>query len=230
MRRVLLPIGLLLLLAACATPATVPDSERARVDRELAGRQRYLRVAMYAGPLWQDTTRIFLTDQPGAELDLLENGSGAPIPPPSPERVLAPGTPVRIRKIEFPTTWGMAERVMMTPRFNPWVYLDGPGDGRPLVIVLPRDMNRFEDVRSELDRVLTSDDPAGTFAALPQDQREAILRKEPIDGMGARALEMAWGLPEKKRIDRPAGTEEWAWPGGKRRVYLRDERVEKIEK
>ncbi|WP_242395940.1 hypothetical protein [Anaeromyxobacter oryzisoli] len=230
MRRVLLSSIGLLLLAACVTPATVPDSERARLDRELVGRQRYLRVAMYAGPLWQDTTRTFITDQPGAELDLLENESGKPIPPPPPERVLAPGTPVRIRKIEFPTTWGMAERVMMTPRYNAWVYLDGPSAGRPLVIVLPRDMTRFDDIRAELDRVLTADDPARTFYALPQEQREAVLRKQPIDGMGQRALEMAWGLPEKKRIDRPAGTEEWTWPGGKRRAYLRDDRVEKIEK
>ena len=229
MRRALLSTLALSLLAACHTPATVPDSERARVDREVAGQQRYLRVAMYAGPLWADTSKVFLTDQPGAELDMLETGGGAPIPPPPPERVLAPGTPVRVRKVEFPTTWGVAERVMMTPRFNPWVYLDG-GGAKPWVIVLPRDTTRFEDVRAELERVLTSDDPGSTFAALPQDQREAILRKEAIEGMGPRALEMAWGLPEKKRIDRPAGTEEWAWPGGKRRAYLRDERVEKIEK
>jgi hypothetical protein len=229
MRRALLSSLVLSLLAACHTPATVPDTERARVDREVSGQQRYLRVAMYAGPLWADTTRVFLTDQPGAELDLLETGGGAPIPPPPPERVLAPGTPVRIRKVEFPTTWGVAGRVMMTPRFNPWVYLDG-GGSKPWVIVLPRDTTRFEEVRAELERVLTSDDPGATFSGLPQDQREAILRKEPIEGMGPRALEMAWGLPEKKHIDRPAGTEEWTWPGGKRRAYLRDDRVEKIER
>jgi hypothetical protein len=229
MRRVLLCTALAL-LAACATPATVPDTERERTDRELTGQQRHLRVAMYAGPLWRDTTKVFLTDQPGAELDLLETGSGTPIPPPPPERVLAPGTPVRIRKVEFPTSWGIADRVVMTPRFNPWVYLEGAGDGRPYVLVLPRDLNRFDDVRAELERVLTSDDPGGAFSALPQEQREAVLRKEAMDGMSARALEMAWGLPERKRIDRPAGTEEWSWPGGKRRAYLRDDRVEKVER
>jgi hypothetical protein len=36
---------------------------------------------------------------------------------------------------------------------------------------------------------------------------------------------MAWGQPERKRIDRPARTEEWLWPEGKRRAFLEDGRL-----
>lgn len=228
MPRVSLAVALAL-LAACVTPATVPDAERARADRELIGQQRYLRVAMYASPLWSDTSKVFLSDQPGAELDLLEDDTGKPIAPPAPERVLPPGTAVRLRKVEFPNAWILADRVLMTPRYNPWVYLEGGRDPRPYVLVLTRDLTRYEDVRLELERVLTSDDPAPAFAALPLDQREAILRKQAIEGMSPRALEMAWGVPERKKIDRPASTEEWTWPGGKRKAFLRDDRVERVE-
>jgi hypothetical protein len=232
MRRVLvlvLALGLFP-LAACFPRAAILDAERERVQGSLAGRQRYARVALYAGPLWGDTAKVFLSDQPGAELDLVETASGVPIPPPSPQRVLAPGTPVRIRTVEFPSGWLIAQRVVMTPRYHPWVYLDLGGDARPHVIVLSQTAATSEEIQSELDRFLTSDDPAPAFGALPPDQRDAILRKEAQEGMTARALEMAWGFPERKRIDRPAGTEEWSWPGGKRRAFLRADRVERIER
>jgi hypothetical protein len=230
MPRALLIVAALLPLVACAPRATIPDAERERVARELDGQQRYLRVATYASPLWGDTAKVFVYDQPAAELDLVESAGGKPIPPPASERILAPGTPVRIRQVEFPTGWLIAQRVVMSPRWHPWVYLEAGGDRRPYVLVLSQTATTFEDVRAEVERILTSDDPAPFLASLPQDQREAILRKQPIEGMGQRALEMAWGLPERKRIDRPAATEEWTWPGGKRRAFLRDDRVERLEK
>jgi hypothetical protein len=229
MRRVLVLLIALAPLIACFPRATVPDTERQRVSRELTGQQRYLRVAAYAAPLWGDRGKLFVSDQPGSELDLVETGGGQPIPPPTPQRVLPPGTPVRVRAVEFPTGGIIAQRVVMSPRYHPWVYLEVGGEARPHVLVLSQTVATYEDVQGEIERLLTADDPSSAFGALPQDQRDAILRKEPIEGMTARALEMAWGLPEKRRIDRPAGTEEWTWPGGKRKAFLRDERVERVE-
>ncbi len=230
MRRPLLVAAALLFLAACAPRATIPDAERERVSRELEGQQRYTRVALNVGPLWGDTGKAFVTDRPAGEIDLVETASGEPIPPPAFQRVLAPGTPVRLQRVEFPTGWLIAERVVMTPRYHPWAYLSVAGDPRPYVIVLSQTASTFDDVRAELERTLSTDDVGPVFAALPQDQRDAVLRKEPIEGMSARALEMAWGLPERKRIDRPAGTEEWRWDLGKRHAFLRDDRLERFEK
>lgn len=230
MRRALLLVIALMPLSACFPRTAIPDSERERISHEVAGQQRYLRVAAYAGPLWGDRSRVFVSELPPGEVDLVETTDHKPIAPPQAERVLAPGTPVRLRQIEFPTGWLIAQRVVMTPRYHPWVYLDVGGDPRPHVIVLSQTAASAEDVRGELDRILTADDPTAIFAALPEEQRQAILRKEPLEGMGARAVEMAWGLPEKKRIDRPAGTEEWVWPGGKRRAFLRDDRLERFER
>lgn len=230
MRRVLVLAPALLALAACAPHAAIPDAERTRVQQELSGQQRYLRVAAYVAPFWGDHTKTLLTDQAPANLDFIETTGGTPIAPPTPERVLPPGTPVRLREVEFPTGWLIARRVVMTPRYSPWVYVEAAGESRPLVVVLPQTAVTYEDVRAEVEQILTTDDPSSSFRNLPQEQRAAILKKEPAEGMSPRALEMAWGLPEKKRIDRPARTEEWSWAGGKRRAFFQDDRLVRWER
>jgi hypothetical protein len=230
MRR-LLPLALALLpLLACAPRAVIPDAEREKVGAAFMGEQRWTRVALYAGPLWGDRTRVLLSDAPLDELDLVQTTGGTPVAPPPAERVVAPGTAVRIRDVEFPTGWTIAKRVVMTPRYHPWVIVDVPGDARPHVVVLSQLAASFDDVRAELERVLSKDDPSSAFAALPAEQRAAVLKKELIEGMSTRAAELAWGLPEKKHIDRPAASEEWTWPGGKRRASFQDDRLVRWEK
>jgi hypothetical protein len=228
MRRVHL-VSAALTLLACTPRAVIPERERERVTTELAGQQRWLRVAAYAGPLWGDRSRVLLSDVPPAELDLVLSPGGSPVKPPPPERVVAPGTPVRVREVEFPTGWTIAKRVVMTPRYHPWVLLDVPGDSRPHVVVLSQTAASLDEVRAELERTLTADDPSSLFAALPPEQREAILRKDVVEGMPPRAVEMAWGLPERRRIDRPTSREEWLWPGGKRKAFFQDDRLSRYE-
>jgi hypothetical protein len=215
---------------ACAPRAVIPDAERQRVSAEITGQPRWLRVAAYAAPLWGDRTKVLLSDVPLEELDLVETTGGAPVPPPPAEKVLSPGTAVRIRAVEFPTGWIIANRVVMTPRYHPWVIVDVPGDSRPNVVVLSQTAVTFDEVRAELERLLSTDDPGALYAALPQEHRDAIGKKELVEGMSPRALEMAWGFPERKRIDRPAATEEWTWPGGKRKAFLQDERLVRWQK
>src|SRR5512133_3717707 len=175
MRRILLFAVPLALAVACTPRANIPDAERTRVERELAGQQRYLRVAAYVAPFWGDRSKLLLSDQPPSELTYLETAAGVPIPPPAPERILPPGTAVRVREVEFPTGWLIAQRVVMTPRYNPWVFVEGP-ENRPLVVVLSQTAATYDDVRSELSQVLTADDPSSLYRALPQEQRDAVLR------------------------------------------------------
>ena len=217
-------------VAACAPRVVIPDEERLRVSEELDGRARYLRVALYAAPFFGDSTRYLLTDQPVEEVQLLESTGGEKIPPPPAERILAPGTRVRIRTIEVPTAWLIAKRIVMTPRYHPWAIVDIEGDSRPGVIVLPQEAARLEELRAELDRVLSPDDPRPELEALPRDQQEAIRRKELVEGMTARAVELSWGQPEKRRIDRPEGTEDWSWPGSRRAAHFKEERLVRGEK
>lgn len=220
MRRCLLLLPLL--LAACFPRASVPEGERQRASRELEGQLRFAKVALYLGPLFGDETKLLVSDQPAEEIDLLEGVDGKTIAAPQPDRVILPGTPLRVRAVEFPTGWIIASRIVMTPRYHPWVFLDLQDDSRPAVIVIPQTATSADDVRTELERYVGTVDPSATFQALPEVQRAAIALKRPVEGMGAQALEMAWGYPEKKVIDRPAGTEEWSWSEGHRKASLRD--------
>jgi hypothetical protein len=220
---------MLLLALGCFPRASVPEGERERASRELEGQRRFTQVAVFVGPFFGDATHLLVSDQPFGELDLMQSTSGNPIPPPRAERVLPPGTPVTIGKVEFPTGWLIAKRVVMTPRYHPWVYLGLQGEARPLVVVLPQTLTSAEEVRLELGRLLGTVDPSPALAALPETQRTAVLRKDVIEGMGAPAVEMAWGYPEKKVIDRPARTEAWTWPGGRRRAWFADGQLARFE-
>lgn len=224
-RTVLLALAALASLTACAPRAVIPDEERLRIAEELEGRARYLRVAANVAPFFGDSTRHLLTDQPVDEVQLLESTSGRKIPPPPAERVLPPGTRFRIRAVEFPTPWLIAKRIVMTPRYHPWAILDLDGDSRPYVVVLPQEAVRLEDVNVELGRLLSTDDPSAELQALPRDQQEVIRRRDLVEGMTARAVEMAWGQPEKRRIDRPTGTEDWTWPGARRTAHFKEDRL-----
>ncbi len=228
MRRALLlsiPLLAVALAAGCAPRAVIPDAERDRVRRELSGEQRWLRVAAYASPLYGDTSKVMLSDQPLDELDLVETTGGTPVPPPKVERIVPPGTAVRISDVEFPTGWIIAKRVVMSPRYHPWVLVEMPGDRRPYVVVLSPTVTTYDEVRAELDRILTKDDPSSALAALPEEQRAAVLKKTLVEGMGPRAVEMAWGLPERIQVDRPAQTESWSWSGGKRTASFQEDRL-----
>jgi len=239
MRR-LLPLLLLLsvLPAPACAPSTVvvPDADRLRVTRELAGRKRWLKVAVHLGPFFGDGQKLFASDQPFAEVELLEEPGGKNIPPPPAERILPPGTPLVIREVEFPgpssiqtTSWIPMRRVLLTPRYHPWAYLELPGEPRPVVLVLPQGVRSFEDVQAELDRYLGTADPSADLQALPEGQRRAIARKEILEGMGPQAVTMAWGYPDRRILDRPAAKEQWIWPGGRRKAWFEDERVVRVE-
>jgi hypothetical protein len=222
-------ILLLLLGAGCFPRVSVPEQERQRASRELEGQRRVTKVAVFVGPFFEDPSKLLVSDQPFQELDLLETMSGSVVAPPPAERVLPPGTPLRVDKVEFPTGWLIAKRVVMTPRYHPWVYLSLEGEPRPLVLVLPQTLTSAEDVRVEIERVAGTTDPSPALQALPDRQRTAIARKDIVEGMSPQAIEMAWGYPEKKVIDRPSNSEEWTWPGGKRKASLRQGKLVRWE-
>ncbi|HET9596563.1 MAG TPA: hypothetical protein VFP65_13325 [Anaeromyxobacteraceae bacterium] len=222
-------VWMLLLALGCFPRVSVPEGERERASRDLEGQRRFTQVALFTGPFFGDATHLLVSDQPFGELDLLQSTSGETIAPPRAERVLPPGTPVAIDKVEFPTGWLIAKRVVMTPRYHPWVYLKAEGEARPLVVVLPQTLTTAEEVRVELERILGTVDPSPALAALPEAQRTAVLRKDVVEGMGPQAVEMAWGYPQKKVVDRPARTEAWTWPGGRRRAWFADGQLARFE-
>jgi hypothetical protein len=230
--RLMMPAALALALAAagCAPLTVVPDAERERTHAGLDGQARWLRVALTVSPLFGDRSKLLLLDAPASEVDLLRATDDSVIPPPAVERILVPGTAVQVEKVEFPTGMVIAGRALMSPRYHPWLYLKLPGEERPAIIVLSHAAVSAEALLEEAGRMLTRDDPSRALAALPAEQRQAIGRRELLEGMGSRAVEMAWGVPERVKIDRPAATAEWAWPAGKRRAWFQDEKLLRWER
>ncbi|HZZ83532.1 MAG TPA: hypothetical protein VFE30_03255 [Anaeromyxobacteraceae bacterium] len=231
MRRLPLCLLTALLASACASPhLAIGEGDRQRVIGELEGRRRFTRVALYDGDFFGDRNGCLLSDQPFAELDLIEHPDGSVIPPPEAGAVIPPGTPVRVEKVEFPTGWTIAQRMVMTPRYQPWIHLSVKGEPRRCVLVLPQDLRSREDALAEVARVLTTDDPSPRLAALPTAWRDAVLKKELLEGMSPAAVELSWGVPDKRHIDRPAHAEDWSWAGGRRRASFADDRLVKFEK
>lgn len=225
MLRPLAAAVLLAPLLACAPRMAIPESEQARAASELRGARRFLRVAAWAGPFFGDSTMTLVTDRVPAELDLLETPSGERVAPPKPERVLAPGTPVTVQDLEFPTAMAFTRRAVMTPRYEPWLLFRVAGDDRTHVLVLSRADATASDLLADVGRVLSATDPSPAFKALSPAIREAVMRKDLVDGMSRQAATMAWGVPDRIVMDRPARAEDWTWTGGKRRAFFQDDRL-----
>lgn len=235
----LLLAALLPLASACASYTALSPDEVARIDRGLTGGKevRYLDKSFYVTPFFGDGTKRLLTDVPPEEVRLLNDTGGKPISPGEVEKILPAGTRVRITKVEFPTALAVTGRMLYTPRTQPWVYVqtEADSDPRPLIVVLRPQIKTEAEFHAELDAALSPTDPAKQLEAMPESVQAAIREKRAVIDMSAEALEMAWGSPERIKVDYPkAGeggprTEVWTWPGGRRRAELIDGRVSKLE-
>jgi hypothetical protein len=215
-------------LSGCATAAiALPPEDAARLARELTGEQRFLRVSMYSTPFFKDASKKLLTPVAPDLVQLLEDPQGQPISPGEVEATWPAGTRVRILKVEYPSSWVMAERVLYTPRTLAWIYVDiagAPRGSEPYVLVLRPGIKTSDEFRAELDRLLTRDDPAARLEAFSEGVRENIRTKTGAVDMPAEALEMAWGYPDARRIefDGTHKKETWSWAQGKRVAVLVD--------
>jgi hypothetical protein len=222
-------VVLCLTLFGCAGNTTLPENDRIALQQELVAHARYLKVAMRVAPFFQDQSKWLLSDRSLDEIDLIDDPTGAPVPPGPAVGILLPGARLRIDRIEFPTNFVVAERVIYSPRFNPWVYLvpadrQSPADalsgGRPFILVLPQHMQTRDDVLAELDRYLSHEDASAAFRALPQQYQEAIAQKNVLAGMGPSEVEMAWGYPERIHLDEARKTQAWTWPARKQEAFF----------
>lgn len=229
--------GLTLLLATlsgCASYTALAPEEREAANRYATSRggEQFLKLSFYVTPFFGDASKRLLTDVPPEEVELLNDPRGQPIRPGAVEQTLGAGRPVRVLKVEFPTSWAMTERVVYTPRTQPWVYLEVPGEktDRPYILVLRPGLKSVEDVRSELERYLTREDPAPKLSNFNAAVREAIAKKSALPEMPADALLMAWGYPEIKKISFEDGArkEIWLYAGKKRSATLVDGRVSEL--
>jgi hypothetical protein len=231
----LLVVLLGLLAAGCKSHTLIAPDDRAWLEQSLTGpdASRYLRQSLYVTPFFGDASRRLLTPYPPEDVDLLNDRLGKPINPGPVEATLPAGAKATIRRVEFPTAWVVTERVLYTPRTWPWVYVDveGAPPGPPLVLVLPPHHKTRQDFLAEVERTLAAQDPAPKLAAFNEPVREAIKQKKTITDMPAEALEMSWGYPEtiKRTLEGTVRKEEWIYPRGRRRAFLSDGLLVRVE-
>jgi hypothetical protein len=224
-----------LLAAGCASYATVPQEDRMALVRDLTGRRsdKFLRLSFYVSPFFGDTSKKLLSPVPPDEVRLLKQASGEAIEPGLVERILPAGARVRITKVEFPTAVALTERPLHTPRTLPWIYLHALGESEqaPLILVLRPEIRSGEEFLAELDRYLSDTDLEATYARWSQVVQQAVRTKTAVIDMPAEALEMAWGYPDRKQISfaNSAKHEEWVYSGERRKAYLADGRVVRLE-
>ncbi len=221
--------------SACASYTTIPQEERINLTRDLTGRRsdKFLRLSFYVTPFFGDASKKLITPVPPDEVRLLEQPNGKPIEPGPVESIFPAGTRVRITKVEFPTSFAVAERILYTPRTLPWIYLRAAAgrDEAPLILVLKPQMGSSGEFLAELERYLSNADLAPTYARWSDVIQQAVRTKTAIIDMPADALEMAWGYPERKQLSfaDSVKNEEWVYPGDRRRAYLADGRVVRLE-
>lgn len=224
------------LATGCGTYTRMPPEARASLNSTLSGPEavQYLRVSSNVTPFFGDASKHLLTPYAPEDVRLLDDTKGKPINPGAVERVLPTGTKLRITKVEFPTSWVVAERVLYTPRTWPWVYLSEEGakpDAAPLVLVLPPNLERPEDFRAELEKYLSPRDVSAQLDALPPAVKDAVREKRLVPNMSMDAVRMAWGPPERvlRTLEGASKNEEWTYPGGRRKAFLTDGRLVRAE-
>ena len=228
--RLLLAAALLPLLG-CASYTALAPADRELLEREFTARDgtAYLKLSSYVTPFFGDASKKLLTPVLPEQVRLLESPAGEPISPGAVEKTVAAGRRVRVLKVEFPTSWAVSERMVYTPRTQPWVFLalEGERNEVPFVLVLRPQLRTPDEVRQELGRYLATEDLRPQLDRFTAPVREAVARKDVVVDMPAEALEMAWGYPEVKNFsfEGQVRKELWKWPGGTRTATVVDGRV-----
>ena len=236
MKRLLALLVPLALVTGCASQTLLSAEDRTKLEHDLTtgpSSERYLKASSYITPFFGDASKRLLTPYAPEEVRLLNDTKGNPINPGAVQALMPAGTKVRVLKVEFPTAWVMAERVLYSPRMHPWVYLDvvGAPPGPPVLLVLPQGLKTKEDVLAELDRHLLEHDPAPRLAKFQARFQEAIKQKKVLEYMPEAAVEMSWGMPEniRRTLEGQQVHQEWLYPGGKRRVFITDGLVTRVD-
>lgn len=192
-------LGLGFAVSACVTAqVALQPEESARLERGLAGEERFVRVSLYVTPFFfGDATRRLVTAVPPEQVRLLENPNASPVNPGKVERIIPAGTAVRITRVEFPTAFVMQERVLYTPLTLVGVSRGGGYAQERTALragARPGSQDSAE-FHAEVDRYLSSMTSGPPWREPARRHVEAIATKTARVGMTGEALEIGLGLP-----------------------------------
>lgn len=228
---------LLLGTLACASQTKLPPEVRTAIDHRHEGHLAELRRSYYYGDLYDENEKWLLSPYPFADTYHIVDNMGAPIHPKVQLGILPAGTKVVVEKVEFPDSWAMFRRMWTTPRFNTWVYVrpapdepHTPVNAKPMVLVLPMDLNTEESVEAAINKELAPDGEVTKWlASMRPTARAAIENKDVVPGMSVQELAASRGDPQRWFMDK-AGNDpaEVAWYP-KQEVWLVKDQVTEVK-
>lgn len=190
-------------IGACASQTALPAEVRAGIQERFTGQTVELRQSCFFGDLYDDNTKWLLSPHAFDHTHHIVDWHGKPIHPHEQRGIVRAGTQFRIHQIEFPDPKGLAQRMLTTPRYNPWIYLTPVDDSVRLprerhywVLLLPRDLEDGASVEREIARLLA---PKGEMRAWLGERRPkvrvAIEHKDLLAGMSIDEMIAAMGDP-----------------------------------
>lgn len=202
MRILRLPL-VVLILASCASQTRLPARVRIELGARHAGRTVELRQSCYYGDLYDENERWLLSPHPFDSIHHIVDTDGAPIQPKGQRGIAPAGSRFVIQQVEFPDGAAVATRMLTTPRYHPWIYLQPdaqgslPNERDVFILLLPMDLDSESAVEEALGRLLAPKDEVRQWLSKRTPTvRVAIEHKDMIEGMSRDELVAAMGEPQ----------------------------------
>jgi hypothetical protein len=226
-------------LPACATQTHLSAAIRSGLSQQHVGSVVQLRASCFYGDLYDENDLWLLSPYTFASTSHIVDLKGLPLHPQKLRGLWPAGSRFVVERLEFPTRWAMARRMLVTPRFNPWVYLrrlPEPGEpvakegGEPLYVwVLPEALESSGAVESALAAALAPDGTVTQWLqTLQPTHKIAVQHKEILVGMPRAALLAAMGEPQRFFADQQAGRRVTVAWYADREAWLLDEVVVEV--
>jgi len=211
---------------------------RLTIAQDLRGETVELRQSLYFGDLYDENEKWLLSPYPFENTSHIVDHKGVPINPRRQKGIIPAGSSFIIEKVEFPDPVTLAQRMLTSPRFNPWVYLrPEPNsefsrlypENKPYILPLPLNMTSIEEVHTSIATFLDSNREVRSWLSERRPTiRVAIHQKEIIRGMSQEELIASMGEPYRWFSDEEDSKKTLiAWYPGKE-AWLKNGQVTEI--
>lgn len=205
--RWLLLLVLLRLQPACMAALEPMQQQEALVAKQWQGRAIALRTSCYIGPFYEENEYFLLHPSPFTSLNLLADHHGNPIVPKHGSNGIVPaGTIFTVEALQFPTTWRLAQRLLLTPRHYPWLHLRA---AKPLAITNVQDRAALPSKEQGYVWVLPLTSPMlattalqhlATFWAEPAEISQWLEQRKPTVRAAIAHKQVLLGMSEQERF------------------------------
>jgi hypothetical protein len=163
-----------------------------------------LKQSCYFGSLYDENEKYLLSPSAFRNISHIVGLDGAPIHPNNQLGIIPAGTLFQIKRIAFPSFFTSFERMLTTPRYNPWVYLEPLEQNNPhlptkypYIVLLPLDIETEADFHASLfDMLGPKNEVLAWLTQRKASVRSAIEFKEALTGMNRDELIAALGTPK----------------------------------